>query len=112
MDQIARLNLAIDSAVSNYRVRTFALPLGEWPKAKALAHAGSWKDARSGHVVSYKFDAILQVSGGLSRSPFDPAFDPLRIPRFQVMNNELAKMLDQLDRNGQRYVSEGPAQAR
>jgi hypothetical protein len=107
VEQIARLNLAIDSAVSNYRVRTFALPLGEWPKQKQLAHTGTWKDSRSGRAVNYKFDAILQVSGGLSRSPHDPAFDPLRIPRFQVLHDELAKMLDQLERNGQRYVSAG-----
>ncbi len=112
VDQIARLNLAIDSAVANYRVRTFALPLGEWPKQIDLAHTGSWKDARTGRVVNYNFDAVLQVSGGPSRSPYDPAFNPRRITRVQVLDNELVRVLDQLDRSGQRYVSDGSAAPR
>ena len=43
-EQIARGTLAIDSAVPGYRVRTFALPLGVWPRNRALAVAGEWKD--------------------------------------------------------------------
>ena len=63
-EQIARSVLAVDSAVPGYRVRTFALPLGIWPKNRALARAGSWRDPKSGRVVSYAFDAVLEVSGG------------------------------------------------
>ena len=111
-EQIARLNLAIDSAVPGYKVRTLALPLGEWPKNRTLAEKGQWKEPRSGKSTSYKFDAILQVSGGLSRSPHDTLFNSLRIPRFQVFGNELSKMLDQMDRNGQRYVSAGRSSMR
>jgi peptidoglycan/xylan/chitin deacetylase (PgdA/CDA1 family) len=36
-EQIARGQLAIDSAVPGYRVRTFALPLGMWPRNRELA---------------------------------------------------------------------------
>jgi hypothetical protein len=47
-EQIARGELAIDSAVPGYHVRTFALPLGIWPKNRALAHAvGSTPCSRS-----------------------------------------------------------------
>src|SRR6185312_13107721 len=70
-EQIARGAMAIDSAVPGYRVRTFALPLGIWPKNHELARAGSWRDPRSGRVISYRFDAILEVTGGPARSPFD-----------------------------------------
>jgi len=45
-EQIARGVLAIDSAVPGYKVRTFALPLGVWPKNRALASSGSWHDRR------------------------------------------------------------------
>ncbi|MDZ7592536.1 MAG: hypothetical protein U5L05_18050 [Rubrivivax sp.] len=60
-------------------------------------------------TTSYALDAILMVAGGPARSPFDTAFDPLRIPRVQVFANELETLLDQLDRRNTRYVS--PARA-
>jgi peptidoglycan/xylan/chitin deacetylase (PgdA/CDA1 family) len=105
--QIARGDLAIDSAVAGYQVRTFALPLGMWPKNRELARSGSWRDPRSGREVEYKYDAVLMVSGGPARSPFDPLFDPYRLPRVQVYGNELAKTLEQLER--MRYVASGIA---
>ena len=106
-EQIARLQLAVDSAVPGYRIRTFALPLGIWPKNRALAAKGSWKDPKSGKVVTYDHDVILEVSGGPNVSPFDPKFDGLSTDRVQVYGNELQKTLDYLDKNGTRYVSDG-----
>ena len=106
-EQIARGVMAIDSAVPGYRVRTFALPLGAWPKNRALARAGSWKDPQSGRVVSYNFDAILLVAGNPVRSPRDSAFDAARLERIQVVEGALERVLDQLDRTGNRYVSDG-----
>jgi len=110
-EQIARGALAIDSAVPGYTVRTFALPLGIWPKNRELARAGSWRDPRTGRVVAYHFDAILEVTGGPARSPFDPKFDALRLPRVEVFGDALEKLLDQLDRNGNRYVAAGQLEA-
>jgi Polysaccharide deacetylase len=106
-EQIARGALAIDSAAAGYRVRTFALPLGVWPKNRALAHAGEWRDPKTGRVTRYDFDAILEVAGGPARSPFDPKFDPHRLARVEVFADELEKTLDQLDRSSARYVSDG-----
>lgn len=106
-EQIARGAMAIDSAVAGYRVRTFALPLGIWPKNHELAHAGSWRDPRTGRVITYRFDAILEVTGGPARSPFDPKFDALRLPRVEVFGDALERLLDQLDRSGSRYVASG-----
>ena len=57
---IARGNMAIDSAVPGYKVRTFALPLGMWPQNRELAKRGTWKDAK-GRTVSYANDAILEA---------------------------------------------------
>ena len=104
-EQIARSVAAIDSAVPGLRVRTFALPLGIWPRNRELAHAGSWRDPRTGKVVSYRFDAILEVSGGPARSPHAPGFDPLRLPRIQVIGDNLARELDRLEKD--RYVAAG-----
>lgn len=106
-EQIARGAMAIDSAVPGYRVRTFALPLGVWPKNRALAQAGAWRDPKSGKTVSYKFDAILEVAGGPARSPYDPLFTPLSLFRVEVFGADLEKMLDRLDQSGTRYVSDG-----
>ena len=104
---IARGLLAIDSAVPGYRVRSFALPYGVWPQDSALARMGRWTDPRTGRVIEYRFDAVFEGWGGTIRSPFDPAFDPLRLPRVQATGDLLEQTLDGLDRPGRRYVSDG-----
>jgi hypothetical protein len=103
-EQIARSIVAIDSAVPGYRVRTFALPLGIWPKNRELAHQGSWRDPKSGKTIAYRFDAILEVAGPPARSPRAPGFDPLRLPRIQVVGDNLARELDRLEKD--RYVAD------
>lgn len=106
-EQIARNVLAIDSAVTGYRVRTFALPLGDWPKNRALATAGVWKDPKTGREVRYAFDAVLEVSGAPVPSPGSEQFKPHALQRVQVVGGDLEKMLDRLERSGERYVSSG-----
>src|SRR5687768_10827282 len=108
-EQIARLALAVDSAVPGYRVRTMALPLGVWPKNQALAAKGSWTDARTARTVAYDHAAVLLVAGQPVPSPFDPAFDPLKLERVQVVGNSLERTLDWLEQPGRRYVSDGDA---
>jgi len=109
-EQIARGQLAIDSAVPGYKVRTFALPLGVWPKNRVLARRGEWKDSKSGIVTRYDHDAILEVAGGPSVSPFDPTFDPLRIRRFNVYFDAVDSLIARLERNGTGYVVGGATQ--
>jgi hypothetical protein len=108
-EQIARGNLAIDSAVPGYKVRTFALPLGVWPKNRELAKRGAWTDPKTGKTVRYSYDAVLEVAGGPTRSPYDPQFNPHSMTRIEVFGDELEKVLDRLDRPGAngRYVSDG-----
>ena len=106
-EQIARGQLAIDSAVPGYRVRTFALPQGLWPKNRPLAWQGAWTDARGRQSVAYKYDAVLEVAGGPARSPHDPQFNARSIPRVIVFANQLERTLDQLDKTRARYVSDG-----
>lgn len=109
-EQIARLALAVDSAVPGYRVRTFALPLGAWPKNPALAAKGAWTDARAERTVAYDHSAVLLVAGVPVPSPFDPGFDPLKLERVQVVGNSLERTLEWLEKPGRRYVSDGDPQ--
>ena len=106
-EQIARGEMAIDSAVPGYNVRTFALPLGMWPKNRALAKSGSWTDPKTGKAFRYDNEAILEVAGGPTESPHDPKFNPLSIKRIEVFGNQLENILDRLDKNASRYVSDG-----
>ncbi|HEX6560161.1 MAG TPA: polysaccharide deacetylase family protein, partial [Longimicrobiales bacterium] len=109
-EQIAKLQMAVDSAVPGYKIRTLALPLGLWPKNKELAHKGSWTDPRSKRTISYDYDAVLEVSGGAARSPYDPQFNGHALPRVQVNAREMEQTIDQLDRTKTRYVSDGDPQ--
>jgi peptidoglycan/xylan/chitin deacetylase (PgdA/CDA1 family) len=106
---IARGDMAIDSAVPGYKVRTFALPLGMWPKNRPLAWAGSWTDPKSNKTVRYNYDAVLEVSGNPNESPYDPKFDRHSVNRQIMFKNALQATLDRLDKDGPagRYVSDG-----
>lgn len=103
-EQIARNVMAIDSVVAGYKVRTFALPYGIWPKNRQLAWQGSWTDPKTKQVHAYKFDAVLEVSGGPTRSPYDPQFDPHHITRIQAVGNDIATTLERLDKSKERFV--------
>lgn len=107
-EQIARAAMAIDSAVPGYRIRALSLPYGVWPRNRELAVKGSWYDSKSKQLVTYKHDAILLVTGGPARSPFDPQFNPLALPRVPLQGGtRLSTTLDLLDRPGpmSRFVS-------
>ncbi|HXC25373.1 MAG TPA: polysaccharide deacetylase family protein [Gemmatimonadaceae bacterium] len=108
-EQIARGELAIDSAVPGYKVRTFALPLGIWPKNKPLAWKGEWTDPKSHKTLRYHYEAVLEVAGGPARSPYDPKFDPHHLPRVELFGGALEQTLDALDKPGVngRYVAGG-----
>jgi polysaccharide deacetylase len=108
-EQIARLQLAVDSAVPGYKIRTLALPLGLWPRNRALAFKGSWTDPKTGRTVSYEHDAVLEVAGGPARGPHDAEFDPRSLDRVQVVNQELERSIAHLEKTGTGYVSDGHA---
>ena len=106
-EQIARLAMAVDSAVPGYRITTFALPLGVWPRNRQLAWRGAWRDPKSGQVVRYDYPAVLEVSGGPNVSPYDPRYDPHSIDRIIGYRNAVQIVLDRLDRHGTAYVTGG-----
>ena len=112
-EQLARGALAIDSAVPGYHIRGFALPYGLWPKNHALAVSGSWYDRKGKRDVKYKNEAVFEVAGGPARSPYDPEFNPLKLPRVPLQGGtKLKPTLDEMDKPGPmaRYVSDGNPQ--
>jgi hypothetical protein len=106
-EQIARNALAIDSAVPGYKIRAMALPQGLWPKNRALANKGSWTDPKTGKTVSYDWPVVFEVAGGPMRSPYDPAFNPAKTPRIQVIGNAIESMINKLEQSGNMYISDG-----
>ncbi|MEP6763603.1 MAG: polysaccharide deacetylase family protein [Gemmatimonadaceae bacterium] len=109
-EQLARGAVAIDSAMPGYHIRGFALPYGLWPKNRALAVSGSWYDKKGKRELKYKNEAIFEVAGGPARSPYDPQFNPLSLPRVPLQGGtKLKPTLDELDKSGPmaRYVSDG-----
>lgn len=103
-EQIARNAMGIDSAVPGYKIRSMALPYGIWPRNRQLAWQGSWRDPKTGKVHSYHFEAVMEVSGGPTRSPYDPAFNPHSITRIQAIGTDIEQTLDRLDRTKTRFV--------
>ena len=106
-EQIARNAMGIDSAVPGYKIRTMALPYGLWPKNRPLAWQGSWTDPKSGKTHSYKFDAVLEVAGGPTRSPYDPQFNPKSINRIEAIGDDIVKALTKLQKSNTRMVVSG-----
>lgn len=105
--QIAQLQLAVDSAVPGYRIRSMALPQGLWPKNRALASRGSWTNPKGGKTTSYNYEVVFEVAGGPMRSPYDPAFNGLSTPRVQVIGNVIEQTIDRLEKAGNLYISDG-----
>jgi hypothetical protein len=103
-EQIVRNTMGIDSAVPGYKVRTLALPYGLWPKNRPLAWQGSWTDPKTGKTHSYKFDAVLEVAGGPTRSPYDPAFNPKSINRIEAIGDDIRTQLNKLTTSKTRFV--------
>ena len=103
-EQIARNAMGIDSAVPGYKIRTMALPYGLWPKNRPLAWQGSWTDPKSGQTHSYRFEAVLEVAGGPTRSPYDPQFNAHSITRIEAIGDDIRKTLARLDQTQTRFV--------
>ena len=102
--QIAGAQQWIQRYVPEYRPRTIALPHGVYPREVSWALAGEAKGTQ------YRHDAILMVAGGAAPSPFSQKFDPMRLPRIQVLDRDLGTWLGFFDKNpGERFVSDGNA---
>ena len=102
--QVAEAQVWIQRHVPDYKTRTLALPHGVYPPDVSWVLNGSAKG------TTYTHDAVLMVAGGPAPSPFSRAFDPVRLPRIQAVERDLAYWLNYFDKNpNERFVSDGDA---
>ena len=100
--QIAEAQQWIQRHVSDYRIRTLALPHGVYPRDVQWALQGAAQGA------NYRHDAILMVAGGAAPSPFARTFDPVRLPRIQAVPRDLDHWFSYFERTpDERFVSDG-----
>jgi peptidoglycan/xylan/chitin deacetylase (PgdA/CDA1 family) len=102
--QVAEAQVWIQRHVPDYKTRTLALPHGVYPPDVSWVLHGSAKG------TTYNHEAVLMVAGGPAPSPFSRAFDPVRLPRVQAVERDLAYWLNYFDKNPhERFVSDGDA---
>ena len=102
--QVADAQVWIQRHVPDYKTRTLALPHGVYPPDINWVLHGTAKG------TTYSHDAVLMVAGGPAPSPFSRNFDPVRLPRIQAVERDLAYWLNYFDKNpGERFVSDGDA---
>jgi peptidoglycan/xylan/chitin deacetylase (PgdA/CDA1 family) len=102
--QVADAQVWIQRHVPDYKTRTLALPHGVYPPDVNWVLNGSAKG------TTYHHEAVLMVAGGPAPSPFSRAFDPVRLPRIQAVERDLAYWLNYFDKNPhERFVSDGDA---
>ena len=86
----------------DYDIVTFALPLGMWPKNKALAWQGTYRDGKR-----YEYPVVLEVSGGPNVSPYDREWNGRSVDRFIVAPNALEGLIRRWQNSPDRFVSDG-----
>jgi hypothetical protein len=85
-----------------YDIATLALPLGLWPRNRSLAFAGSYNGK------PYRYEAVLEVTGGPDQSPFNRSFDPHSITRVVMFPGFLERHMGVYEKNpALRFVSDG-----
>jgi hypothetical protein len=90
---------------SDYRIVTFALPLGLWPKTRSLAWHGSYRGGKS-----YDYLTVLEVAGGPNESPYDVKYDGHSVNRVISAPGALDRELAFFDEHPEeRFVSDGDA---
>ena len=100
--QLAEAQVWIRRHVPDHPIRALALPHGVYPKSVEWALHGTAKG------TTYRHDAVLMVAGGAAPSPFARAWDPVRLPRIQAIERELAGWLAYFEKHpDERFVSDG-----
>ena len=95
----SKFNLEV--LLPGYEVVSLSVPFGLYPQDEALLAEGMYQER------VYRYQGVVEVSGGLAPSPHSPAFDPYHIPRIQATQAELDYWFDYANRPGVLYVSAG-----
>ncbi|MFZ5823804.1 MAG: polysaccharide deacetylase family protein [Bacillota bacterium] len=89
----------IKEALPDYDGGTIALPLGQWPKNRALLVEGEYQGTR------YKHRAVLEVADSPVPSPYDRRQDVYALQRTQAIQSEFDRWFPFLEKY--RYISDG-----
>lgn len=102
-DQIARLQEHIQQALPGYQPKSFAIVQDGVPDPLSLGFSGE------SNGVKYQHDGILWWAWSAAPSPFHKDYDPARIQRIQVFqDNGRSSLVNWLERiSPTRYVSDG-----
>jgi hypothetical protein len=101
-EEIGKMVKMVEEVVPGYKLDSLALPHGINPKDVNWAVNGEYEG------VKYHNKAILLVGAGPIKSPVVQGFDPTRLPRIQVFQEEFDKWLNYFDKNPEkRYISDG-----
>lgn len=102
-EQIASLQDYIQQAVPGYQPKAFAIPQDGVPEPPALGLSGE------SNGVKYQHNTVLWWAWSAACSPFDRSYDPARVQRIQVYNdNGRSSLVNWLERiSATRYVSDG-----
>ncbi|PKM82740.1 MAG: hypothetical protein CVU89_04365 [Firmicutes bacterium HGW-Firmicutes-14] len=102
-DEIVRLQDHINQAVPGYETKSFAIVQDGMPKSYDSLLSGS-KDGKE-----YNHTGVLMWAWSAAKSPFHKDYDPKRIQRIQVFqDNGKSSLVNWLERiTAKRYVSDG-----
>lgn len=97
VEELARSQRELEMILSDYDVRSFAVPYGSMPLNKDYLSAGYF-DGKW-----YTYANTVMAWGGPAASPHNPKFDPYRIPRIVVTDAELTRWLTYFENNPDKY---------
>jgi peptidoglycan/xylan/chitin deacetylase (PgdA/CDA1 family) len=98
--ELALSQVALGKSLPGYQVVSLSVPYGAYPQDETL-FSGSYQN------VTYEYQAVVTMNGGMNPSPHSPDFDPRRINRVQVIQSELDAFLKRANQPGVYYVSAG-----
>lgn len=105
-DEIVKLQEHIQQAVPDYQPKTLAIVQDGLPE--------TYKTVLSGEIrgIPYQHDGVVLWAWSAAKSPFHKEFDPKRVQRIQVFqDNGTSSLINWLDRiSAQKYVSDGKVQ--
>lgn len=102
-EQIVLLQQHIQEALPGYQPKSFAIVQDGIPQVYESLAAGEYNG------VKYKHNGVLMWAWSAAQSPFNKKYDPYRIQRVQVFqDNGTSSLVNWLNRiSGSRYVSDG-----
>jgi peptidoglycan/xylan/chitin deacetylase (PgdA/CDA1 family) len=99
--QLALSQARLKELLPGYEAVSLSVPFGSYPEDGTLLISGEYQGQ------AYRYEAAVEVSGGLATSPHSAAFDPYHIPRVQATTSELDRWLSAANQPGAHYVSAG-----